>query len=325
MENMGSKTAKTPLTTAQQAELRQLRARVREHLERNGLTMRNLLTRLYPASNDAPTIFTQLTELKNFLDDFRPLNPAQVAKLEEAFDVEYTYNSNRIEGNTLTIRETDLVVNKGLTIGGKSVREHLEAINHHEAIAYIREIVSKELDLSETRVKEIHSLVLHAIDRDNAGRYRSLPVQITGSSHEPPQPYIVPKLMEDLFISYEAEKDQRHPAALAAHMHERLVTIHPFIDGNGRTARLIMNLLLLRHGYPIAIIAGDVEARRAYYRALEIPNALAAKENTSFQMLVAGYVKKALITWLEQAAGDISPEAETNGYEFFKKLEPLLD
>lgn len=313
------------LTEAQKIELRQLRGRVRGHLETNSLSMRDLIAGLYPELGGDRTIFAQLTELKGFLDDFRPLNPAQVIKLQEAFDVEYTYNSIRIEGNRLSLQETHLVVNKGLMVAERSFRDHLEAVNHHEAIAYIREIAESGKLFDEQVLRQVHALVLHGIDRDNAGRYQSLPVQITGSSHEPPQPYLVPKLMEDLFISYEEEKDQKHPAALAAHMHERLVTIHPFRDGNGRMARLVMNLLLLRHGYPIAIIAGDVEARLAYYRALDIPNALAVNENPGFQTLVAAYVKKSLITWLYYAAGDISPEAETNGYAFFKKLEPLLE
>jgi Fic family protein len=202
------------------------------------------------------------------------------------------YESNRIEGNTLTLRETQLVINEGMTISGKSMREHLEAINHKEAILFIDDLVSQKLDLSEYILKQIHGIVLYGIDRENAGVYRKLPVAIAGSKHLPPQPYLLQDLMEDYFRFYNQEKDNLHPVVLAAEMHERLVTIHPFIDGNGRTSRLIMNLILLQYGFPLAIIGGDYDSRMAYYDALEKVQTENNKED--FILLIAEKVLFAL-------------------------------
>jgi len=186
-----------------------------------------------------------------------------------ALDIEYTYESNRIEGNTLTLRETSLVIEKGLTVAGKSLREHLEAKNHFEAVAFVRSLVAEKRPLSESLLKQIHALVLSGIDRENAGVYRSVPVLISGSRHEPPQPWLVPKLMEDLFLWLNAEGEGLHPVVRAAELHERIATIHPFVDGNGRTSRLAMNLSLLGDGYPIANLSGETAARLEYYDALE--------------------------------------------------------
>lgn len=240
-------------------------------------------------------LLAQIDDLKTRLDAARPLTSAQ---LQQALDIEYTYESNRIEGNTLTLRETDLVVNKGLTVGGKPMREHLEAINHYEAILYIRELAAKGATLDEREVRNIHALVLHGIDRDNAGRYRSLPVMIAGSRHVPPQPWAVPKLMEDYGLWLTGDSLTQHPVVRAAEAHERLVTIHPFIDGNGRTARLVMNLILLSGGMTIANIPGDTDSRRAYYDALEKANLEADK--TDFITLIAGHVLDAVQTLLQR-------------------------
>jgi Fic family protein/DNA-binding XRE family transcriptional regulator len=201
----------------------------------------------------------KLTKLREF-DSYR---------ISQALELEYTFESNRIEGNTLTLRETDLVINEGLTISGKSMREHLEAINHSDAIAYVKHLIDKKTDINEREVLSIHNLILRGIDQANAGRYRQVQVMIKGSSHTPPAPYILPNKMEDMFVWYEANKKSMHPVVLAGEMHERLVTIHPFVDGNGRTSRLVMNLILLKHGYVIANIKGDAKSRMAYYKALE--------------------------------------------------------
>ncbi|WP_374465188.1 Fic family protein [Chryseobacterium sp.] len=190
-------------------------------------------------------------------------------KVAKAFDIEYTYESNKIEGNTLTLQETALVIEKGLTIGGKSLNEHLEVINHQHAIEYIKELANEKQTISERDLLQIHQLILQSIDNQNAGKYRNVQVLISGAKHIPPQPFIVPKQMEDLFIWYNDNKDQLHPIELSAEMHERLVTIHPFIDGNGRTSRLLMNLILLQNGFPIAILKGHTDSRLKYYSALE--------------------------------------------------------
>ena len=157
-----------------------------------------------------------------------------------------------------------------MTIAGKSMREHLEAINHAEAIDYIKDFAKNDLEIIERTIKEIHALVLHGINREYAGRYRTVPVMISGSQHVPPQPYLIEKQMEDFMIKFkEMEKEKVHPVLIAAYLHDELVRIHPFIDGNGRTSRLLMNLCLLRHGYTIVNLKGDNDTRRAYYFALE--------------------------------------------------------
>lgn len=199
----------------------------------------------------------------------RPLHGTQLLKMQEYFRGAYTYESNRIEGNSLTFSETHLVINEGLTIAGKSMREHLEAINHAEAVEVLEELVRDQTPFDRRVLLQLHGLILRQIDRSNAGCYRQVPVRISGSSHLPPQPWQVPVLMEGYFEQYNVLKKQLHPILLAAEMHEQLVSIHPFIDGNGRTSRLVMNLILLQNGYPLANIKGDLRSRQAYYQALE--------------------------------------------------------
>ena len=200
----------------------------------------------------------------------RPLPEEALKKIQDALDIEYTYESNRIEGNTLTLQETALVVNEGVTISGKSMREHLEAINHTEAISYIKDIAKQDIEISERTIKEIHALILHGIDRENAGRYRTVPVMISGSTHIPPQPYLIEKQMEDFILRFkQMEKEKVHPVLIAAYLHDELVRVHPFIDGNGRTSRLLMNLYLLRNGYVIITLKGSNDAKVSYYMALE--------------------------------------------------------
>jgi Fic family protein len=234
-------------------------------------------------------ILADIDKLKKQLNKFRHMDSYRIA---QALELEYTFESNRIEGNTLTLRETDLVINEGLTISGKSMREHLEAINHKEAIEYVKYLVEKNSKINEREVLSIHNLILRSIDPQNAGKYRNVQVMIKGSRHLPPQPFLVQKQMEDYFIWYEANKSKLHPVILAAEMHERLVTIHPFIDGNGRTSRLVMNLVLLKHGFVIANIKGDTQSRMAYYSALE--KAQADNEKTDFIELVAATELSAL-------------------------------
>jgi Fic family protein len=214
-------------------------------------------------------IIKQIDKLKKQLDALRPLPKEQLENLEEYFRIQYTYDSNRIEGNTLTLQETALIIDKGITISGKSVHEHLEAINHSEAVELLEDLVQNKTDLTEYVLKQLHGLILRGINKNNAGKYRSVNVMISGSRHRPPEPFMLDKLMEDYFLFYETNKATMHPVLLAAEMHERLVTIHPFIDGNGRTSRLVMNLILMKHGYPITNISGDKESRLSYYNSLE--------------------------------------------------------
>jgi Fic family protein len=239
---------------------------------------------------DLESILTKINQRQSELSILR--QNLDNATIKEALKVEFLYESNRIEGNTLTLRETQLVINEGMTISGKSMREHLEAINHKEAILFIEDLVTQKMELSEYVLKQIHGIVLYGIDRENAGVYRKLPVAIAGSKHLPPQPYLLQDLMEDYFRFYELHRNDLHPVILAAEMHERLVSIHPFIDGNGRTSRLIMNLILLQHGFPLAIIGGDYESRMAYYDALE--KVQTEDDKQSFILLIAEKVLSGL-------------------------------
>ncbi len=219
---------------------------------------------------DMKELLGKADELKARLSALRPLPIEALKKIQDAFDIEYTYESNRIEGNTLTLQETALVVNEGVTISGKSMREHLEAINHAEAVDYIKEIARQEIAIGERTIKEIHALILHGINRENAGVYRNVPVMISGSMHIPPQPYLIDKLMEDFMLTYQKmETDKVHPILIAAYLHDELVRIHPFIDGNGRTSRLLMNLYLLRNGYTLVTLKGSNDEKIGYYTALE--------------------------------------------------------
>lgn len=234
----------------------------------------------------------RIDELKTSWLAHKPLNATQLRKMREYFNIEYTFESNRIEGNTLSLQETQLVVNEGLTIGGKSMQEHLEAINHSEAVQFLEELADSHATINRRILLDLHALILKSIDKENAGKYRAVPVRISGSKHEPPQPYLLDKLMEDYFRYYQQYRYQLHPVVLAAEMHERLVSIHPFIDGNGRTSRLIMNLILLQHGYTIANLKGDAPSRLAYYQALE--SVQINNEPQPFYQLVANAVEESL-------------------------------
>lgn len=246
-----------------------------------------------PLSTKLEQTIKEIDGLKNELHQFRKYDSFRVT---QALELEYTFESNKIEGNTLTLKETDLIVNEGLTISGKSMREHLEAINHQEAIAYIKELMDKNTAINEREILCIHNLILRGIYPEDAGKYRKVQVMIKGSSHMPPQPFLVAKEMEELFIWYQTNKNNLHPVILAAEMHERLVTIHPFIDGNGRTSRLLMNLILLQHGYVIANIKGTNESRMQYYNALEAYQVENNKEN--FLLFIAQTEKECLERYL---------------------------
>lgn len=242
----------------------------------------------------------EIDRLKMTWSSKKPLNRGQLAKMKEYFTTNYTHDSNRIEGNTLTLRETGLVLNQGITISGKSVTEHLEAINHAEAVDLIYELIQQKEDFNARVLLNIHGLILRGIDRKNAGIYRNMNVRISGSEHIPPQHYQLMSLMESYFMFYQNSKLELHPVILAAEMHERLVSIHPFVDGNGRTARLIMNLILLRYGYTLVSLKGDENSRMTYYDALEkkqIDN-----DSQAFHSLIAESVKTSLeehLKWIE--------------------------
>lgn len=209
--------------------------------------------------------FDEVDRLKKELNSKRPISKATLKSLKETINLEWTYNSNGIEGNTLTLRETQVVL-EGITVGGKSIKEHLEAINHEKAILYLDDLVKDKQPITEWNIKSIHQLVLKEIDDKNAGRYRRENVTIKGATHIPPDYIKVPELMERLILNYQTWK-KYHPIVQAALLHGELVKIHPFVDGNGRTSRLLMNLDFMNNGYNPVII--KKENRLEYYNVLD--------------------------------------------------------
>lgn len=239
----------------------------------------------------------RIDEKKKKLDAARPLPSELVKNLSEWFAIEFTYTSNAIEGNTLSMAETAMVVEKGITVGGKTIREHLEAINHAQAIDFIKDLAQKkQSDLAIDDILAIHKMVLSKIDDVNAGRLREVMVRVVGSTTIFPNAAKVPFLMVD-FISW-LQTAHDHPVIIAALAHYKLVTIHPFVDGNGRTARLLMNLLLLQHGYPIAII--KKEKRAEYIAAIEL--ARLSDDFTKFYTVIIEAVEYVLDAYLEAIA-----------------------
>jgi len=215
---------------------------------------------------DTAAQLAQLDQLKRWLDSFRPLPPAILAELKQRYDVRFTYNSNAIEGNTLTQSETELVLSKGITIGGKTLIEHLEVIGHEEAINYIETLAQAQAPIGEWEIRQIHNLILRKISPTEAGQYRQLDVKAAGTEYVYPPHYQLPELMNEFVGWLAAKATNLHPVIAATEAHYRFVSIHPFRDGNGRTGRLLMNLLLMRAGFPIAIIAN--QQRQAYIEAL---------------------------------------------------------
>ena len=211
-------------------------------------------------------MLNSINKKKGQLDATRPLPPHTLRTLQEKLFLEWTYNSNAIEGNTLTLNETKVVL-EGITVGGKTLREHLEVINHRDAIRYVEEIIRKKELLSEWQIKNLHRLVLKGIDDAYAGVYREEQVFISGADHVPPAAYLIQEKMEQMMKWYINKGPNLHTIERGTMLHAIFVGIHPFIDGNGRTARLLLNLELMKDGYPPVII--KVENRLAYYEALD--------------------------------------------------------
>lgn len=211
-------------------------------------------------------MIARLEEKRQKIQKFCPLPQELIKNLEEWFRIELTYTSNAIEGNTLTRQETALVVEKGLTVEGKTLKEQLEAVNHAEALSYIKTLAGKKTtDIGEKQIKEIHRIILRGIDDRNAGAYRDVSVRIAGSRVIMPNPLKVPRLMDEFIRWLHSCKNQ--PVKVAALAHFKLVSIHPFVDGNGRCARLLMNLILIQNGFPAAII--KKEDRLKYINSIE--------------------------------------------------------
>lgn len=211
-------------------------------------------------------LLKRLETKKAQLDGLRPLPVAAVNRLRDEILIEWIYNSNAIEGSTITLQETRLILESGLTVGGKSLREHFEVINHRDAIQYVEGLIQDPGPITAFHVRQIYKLILAHVDDENAGNYRKTQVHIAGVPLIPPEPWLVAKLMTEWGDWVASSEKSFHPVALAAQAHHRLVAIHPFVDGNGRTARLVMNLLLMRNGYPPAVILRV--NRRQYYSVL---------------------------------------------------------
>jgi len=243
-------------------------------------------------------LLKQVDARKSQLDALRPLPPATVASLHDKLALEWTYHSNAIEGNTLSLRETQIVL-EGVTVGGRSLREHLEAINHRAAIAWVEELLQAGKPITEWDVRQLHQLVLKGIDPDHAGRYRTENVAIVGASHTPPAAVLVPEQMAELLRWYSSAACSLHPIERAAEFHTRFEQIHPFIDGNGRTGRLLMNFSLMRDGYPPAVLRK--ENRLNYYQALDI--AATRRDYSAIVALVAKEVGRSLDIYLEVIQG----------------------
>ena len=236
---------------------------------------------------------SRIMEKLERLNSVRPLPRSTLKSLREKLEVEMTYHSNAIEGNRLTLRETWLVLKKGMTIGGKSVEEHLEATNHREAMLLLENLAKSSRNVSETDVLKLHAVILDKI-RSDAGRYRRGRVFIAGAKHVPPSPKLVPELMDEVLSELNSGSKGINAVISAARLHHRLAWIHPFMDGNGRLARLLTNLRLMRANFP-PIVLRKLE-RRAYYSALEKAD---DGDFAPLAMFIARHVEQALDLYLK--------------------------
>jgi len=237
-------------------------------------------------------ILGRVLKKRKELDSLRPFNRGALARLQETFRVDLTYNSNAIEGNSLSLSETKLVLEEGITIGGKTMKEHLEVTNHAKAIEFVESLVNKK-DLLEIDVLNLHAMILDRIDPENAGFYRRGAVRISGTNYTPPNPAKVPALTQEVYSLLKTMGGE--PIETAAKLHQKFVDIHPFIDGNGRTARLLVNLYLMRNGYPPVIILRA--ERKKYINSIE----KVRKENaiTPFADFLAKAVERSLDIYLD--------------------------
>ena len=233
------------------------------------------------------SLLQDIHTLKAQLDSIGPLPNSVLDNLRLDREITHTYHSNAIEGNTLTLGETKAILLDGITISGKPLREHLEVVNHREAMRLMERLAATNKPLEISEILDIHKIILTGIQSENAGVFRSVRVRVLGSEHVFPNPVKVPELMQD-FVN-KINSFEGHEVLRATHAHYHLVAIHPFVDGNGRTARLLMNLLLIRSGYPPALL--PVTMRGQYYDALESAN---KGQLEPFEILIAEVVKSSL-------------------------------
>jgi len=243
-------------------------------------------------SEEYQVLFGRIDAKKEEVSKRRPLTEGELKRLQEEFLLEFTYNSNAIEGNTLTLHETAMVL-EGITIDRKPLKDHLEVVGHKEAFEFVKELVSERVRMSEKVIKEIHSLVL--MDRrEDKGIYRKIPVRIMGAENEPPQPYMVPVMMEKLVKEHIGQKKKMHIIEAVARFHLGFENVHPFIDGNGRTGRLLLNFELMQEGYlPINVKFPD---RKKYYECFNWYHL--EQDADAMIRMIAGYVEEELNRYL---------------------------
>jgi Fic family protein len=249
-------------------------------------------------------LLTSIAVKKERLDAMRPVSREALRALQKSYDVDLTYTSNAIEGNTLTLRETAELIEHGITVGGKPLRDHLEAVDHYNAVLWMREVAARETPVDETTVRELHRRIVFRTQAEIGAIYSTLPRRIAGSPAVLPNPVKIPGLMKD-YGEWLAKAAPEPATSFDAHF--RLVAIHPFADGNGRTARLLMNLLLLRGGYPPVSVRP--EDRKTYLYTLE--HASNARGHQTVPDFHAPAVGRDLGGVLEHLARGASPGTET--------------
>lgn len=248
---------------------------------------------------DLAEIRDRIFAKKQALDHKRPLPGAVLGRLRDDFAVEWTYNSNHIEGNTLTVAETKLILQDGITIGGKTLREHFEVINHEKAITYLESLVDLDESFRTIDMLKLHEIVMHNIMDDYAGRFRQGMVRIVGANFTPPNARLVSDMLEDLVTYVNTNPDKLDLITLATIFHHRFVWIHPFFDGNGRTVRLAMNLILMRAGFPPSFIL--TKDRKKYIQALNNAN---KGDYEKLLLLMYQAVERSLNLYISAIGGD---------------------
>ncbi len=291
-------------------------------IARPSLTVASVVAQMLSKTENTMQLSEQIANidrLKGWLDSFRPLPAGAVRELKQRYDVRFTYQSNAIEGNTLSQSETELVLSKGITIGGKTLGEHLEVVGHKEAIDYIETLSRAETKIGEWEIRQIHSLVMRKITPAEAGRYRQLDVRAAGTGYVYPPHYLLPGLMDEFVQWMQSAQTQAHPVLYASEAHYRFVSIHPFADGNGRTGRLLMNLLLLKSGFPIVSISN--ESRKDYIDALS-----AAQQSQGDLVLLFSLVSEMAIAALIETLSVVASAAEskTKGQPFYREVVAFL-
>jgi Fic family protein len=291
-------------------------------IARPSLTVASVVAQMLSKTENTMQLSEQIANidrLKGWLDSFRPLPAGAVRELKQRYDVRFTYQSNAIEGNTLSQSETELVLSKGITIGGKTLGEHLEVVGHKEAIDYIETLSRAETKIGEWEIRQIHSLVMRKITPAEAGRYRQLDVRAAGTGYVYPPHYLLPGLMDEFVQWMQSAQTQAHPVLYASEAHYRFVSIHPFADGNGRTGRLLMNLLLLKSGFPIVSISN--ESRKDYIDALS-----AAQQSQGDLALLFSLVSEMAIAALIETLSVVASAAEskTKGQPFYREVVAFL-